>query len=241
MMQSTVNMMQPISFFLGISGNFTSLMIFLAPVGTFWRVIKKGSTEEFESLPYVATLLSSALWTYYGIIKPGGFLVATVNGFGAVVETIYVAIFLLYAPPKMKAKTAVLAGILDVGCLVATIFVTRLTLHGDTRIYSLGFLSSGITILSYCSPLAAMNTVIKTKSVKYMPFFLSFSIFISGGTWPAYAVAVRDYFVGVANGSGFILGAAQLFLYFLYRNAEPSICEPLLAPADDEADKANQV
>jgi solute carrier family 50 protein (sugar transporter) len=70
--------------------------------GTFWRIIKHRSTEDFESLPYVCTLLNSSLWTYYGIIKPGAYLVATVNGFGILVEIIYVSLFLIYAPVKMR-------------------------------------------------------------------------------------------------------------------------------------------
>lgn len=73
--------------------------------GTFRRIVKHKSTEEFESLPYICALLSACLWTYYGIVKPGAFLVATVNGFGIVVETIYVALFLIFAPPKMKVTT----------------------------------------------------------------------------------------------------------------------------------------
>ena len=68
--------------------------------GTFWRIVKNRSTEEFESLPYVCTLLNSSLWTYYGIIKEGEILVATVNGFGVVVEAIYVTLFLVYAPTR---------------------------------------------------------------------------------------------------------------------------------------------
>lgn len=70
--------------------------------GTFWRIIKHRSTEDFESLPYVCTLLNSSLWTYYGIIKPGAYLVATVNGFGIVVEIIYVSLFLIYAPVEKR-------------------------------------------------------------------------------------------------------------------------------------------
>ena len=72
--------------------------------GTFWRIIKRGSTEEFESLPYICTLLNSALWTYYGIIKPGALLVATINGFGILVETIFVTLFLIYAPAKSRVR-----------------------------------------------------------------------------------------------------------------------------------------
>lgn len=75
--------------------------------GTFWRIVKQRSTEEFESLPYVCTLLNSCLWTYYGIIKSGEILVATVNGFGAVVEVVYVTLFIVYAPPRFRVSTLI--------------------------------------------------------------------------------------------------------------------------------------
>ncbi|KAK9287778.1 hypothetical protein L1049_016218 [Liquidambar formosana] len=214
--------MEGLSFFIGVIGNIISVLLFLSPIGTFWRIIKHRSTEEFESLPYICTLLNSALWTYYGITKPGGLLVATVNGFGIVVETIYVALFLIYAPPRVKAKTAVLVGILDVGCLAAAILVTRLALQGDVRIDAIGFMCAGLNIVMYGSPLAAMRTVVTTKSVEFMPFLLSFFLFLNGGIWAFYALLVRDIFLGVPNGTGFILGTAQLVLYAIYRNAKPS-------------------
>lgn len=66
--------------------------------------MKRRSTEEFESLPYICTLLNAALWTYYGIIRPGSYLVATVNGFGVVVEIVYVTLFLIFAPKKMRVS-----------------------------------------------------------------------------------------------------------------------------------------
>jgi len=51
-----------------------------------------------------STLLNSSLWTYYGIIKPGSYLVSTVNGFGVIVETIYIALFLKFADKKMRVS-----------------------------------------------------------------------------------------------------------------------------------------
>ncbi|KAF5952273.1 hypothetical protein HYC85_010217, partial [Camellia sinensis] len=124
--------------------------------GTFLRIVKHQSTEEFESFPYICTLLSSSLWTYYGITKPGSYLVATVNGFGVVVEVIYISLFLLYAPPRMRAKTATLVGILNVGFPVAAILVTYLRMQGDLRIDVIGFMCAGLNIVMYASPLAAM-------------------------------------------------------------------------------------
>ncbi|XP_050239960.1 bidirectional sugar transporter SWEET17 isoform X2 [Quercus robur] len=214
--------MEVVSFSIGVIGNAISVLMFLSPVGTFWRIIKHGSTEEFESLPYICTLLNSALWTYYGIIKPGALLVATINGFGILVEAIFVTLFLIYAPAKSRAKTAILFGILDVGFLSAAVLVTQLALQRETRIDAIGFLCAGLNIIMYGSPLAAMRTVVTNKSVEYMPFFLSFFLFLNGGTWTIYALLVRDYFLLVPNGSGFLLGTAQLVLYAIYRKPRRS-------------------
>ncbi|KAH7513383.1 hypothetical protein FEM48_Zijuj12G0194200 [Ziziphus jujuba var. spinosa] len=126
--------MESLSFFVGVIGNIISVLMFLSPARTFWQIIKQGSTEEFESLPYICTFLSSFLWVYYGITKPDGLLIATVNGFGVLVETVYIALFLFYAPAKMKVKTGILVGILDVSFLTAAILLTRLALKGDSRI-----------------------------------------------------------------------------------------------------------
>lgn len=69
---------------------------------TFLRVVKSKSTEDFEGLPYICTFLSSALWTYYGLTKPGALLVATVNMAGMLLEFVYITLFLIYSPPLVK-------------------------------------------------------------------------------------------------------------------------------------------
>ncbi|XP_016696125.1 bidirectional sugar transporter SWEET17 isoform X2 [Gossypium hirsutum] len=145
-----------LSFVVGTIGNVISVLVFLSPIGTFERIIKHKSTEDFQSLPYICTLLNSSLWTYYGITKPGGLLVATVNGFGIFVEAVYVGLFLTYAPKKMKLKTGVLVGILNVGFVASAIVVTQLALESETQIGAIGLMCSGLNIIMYGSPLAAM-------------------------------------------------------------------------------------
>lgn len=66
--------------------------------------MKKKSTEDFKGIPYITTLLSTCLWTFYGLLKPGGLLVVTVNGSGAILHIIYVTLFLIYAPEPLKVK-----------------------------------------------------------------------------------------------------------------------------------------
>ncbi|KMT14239.1 hypothetical protein BVRB_4g075980 [Beta vulgaris subsp. vulgaris] len=222
--------MDKLSFIIGVIGNIISVLLFLSPLNTFIRIVRKKSTDGFESMPYVCTLLSTCLWTYYGIIRPGALLVATVNGFGALVELVYVALFITFAPPTMKAKTAKLAAILDVGFLGAVILISNLMLEGETRINMIGTIGAGLNIIMYGSPLVALKTVIKTRSVEYMPFLLSLFSFLNGGIWTVYAALVKDFFLLVPNAIGFILGTIQLVVYVCYMNPskEQQYNEPLI-------------
>ncbi|KAJ1407665.1 SWEET sugar transporter [Sesbania bispinosa] len=142
------------SFFVGVIGNIITILMFLSPLKTFLRIIKHRSTEEFSSFPYICTLLQSSLWTYYGIMKIEEYLVATVNGFGIVVETIYIILFLIYAPRKMR--TGILVGIMNVGVVGAAIIATQLALQGEARSGAVGIMAAGLNIVMYASPLVVM-------------------------------------------------------------------------------------
>ncbi|KAL8222771.1 hypothetical protein R6Q57_020170, partial [Mikania cordata] len=163
---------------------------------TFWRIMKKRSTEEFECVPYICTLLNSSLWTYYGITKPGSYLVATVNGFGVIVEIVYISLFLIYAPPRTRAKTATLVGIVDVFVFTGAVFLTQFGMEGEMRINVIGFMGAALNIVMYASPLSAMRLVWITKSVEYMPFLLSLFMFLNGAVWTFYAFLVQDLYLG---------------------------------------------
>ncbi|KAL4202848.1 hypothetical protein AMTRI_Chr02g265580 [Amborella trichopoda] len=220
--------MEDLSFFFGILGNVISILVFASPIGTFQRVVKKKSTENFKGLPFVCTLLSTSLWSYYGLLKPGGLLVLTVNGVGVAMEAIYVSLFLFYAPKNVKVKTAMLVLVLNVGFLGLVIMVTMLLLHAPLRLQVVGFLSAALTLGMYASPMAVMRRVIVTKSVEYMPFFL----FLNGGVWFLYSLLVGDFFIGVPNGIGFILGATQLIVYAVYRNSKSTDQKPDMEELD---------
>ncbi|KAL6964710.1 hypothetical protein U1Q18_035768 [Sarracenia purpurea var. burkii] len=208
--------MANLSFIIGIIGNIISILVFASPISTFIRVVKKKSTEDFNGLPYITTLLSTSLWTFYGLIKPGGLLVATVNGAGAVLQFIYVTLFLIYAPKDVKVKSIKLAAILDVGFLGSVMVVGLVAIHGHFRLIFIGVICSALTVGMYAAPLSSMRTVIKMKSVEYMPFSLSFFLFLNGGIWAVYALLVKDFFIGIPNAMGFVLGSFQLVLYTIY-------------------------
>jgi solute carrier family 50 protein (sugar transporter) len=111
---------------------------------------------------------------------------------------------------------------LDVGFPAAAILLTQFMLHEEMRIDVAGLLCVIFSMIAYASPLSAMKTVVTTKSVEYMPFLLSFIFFLNGGVWTIYALLSKDWFVGIPNGSGFLLGTAQLILYAMYWKPKPS-------------------
>ncbi|KAJ0979785.1 hypothetical protein J5N97_015259 [Dioscorea zingiberensis] len=228
--------METLLFFIGVIGNIISVFMFASPIKTFWRIVKNQSTEDFEPTPYVVTLLGSSLWVYYGLTKPDGLLVATVNTVGILLETIYVSLFLLFSSSSsIRMKTAMLVIGLDIGFFGLVVLATQTLMNGSLRLSIIGIICACLNILMYGSPLAIMKTVINTRSVEYMPFFLSFFLFLNGGVWALYAILDHDIFLGIPNGIGFLLGTFQIILYMIYMN--PSVSKH---KADQEKSQQHQ-
>ncbi|GLJ05146.1 hypothetical protein SUGI_0012010 [Cryptomeria japonica] len=214
-------MKDALHFIFGLFGNITALALFLAPMITFYKVKKRGSTEEFSGIPYALTTLNCLLYTWYGLpfITAHNILIVTVNGAGAALEFFYVCAFLIYAPPNPRIQLMkILSGILGLFTIVAVISLFGLHHHNTRKL----FVGSSATVVSVCmfaSPFSSMRVVIRTKSVKYMPFFLSLCVFLCGTSWSVYGILAKDPFVAVPNTIGACLGLAQLVLYFIYRES----------------------
>ncbi|PIN27141.1 hypothetical protein CDL12_00096 [Handroanthus impetiginosus] len=71
----------------------------------------------------------------------------------------------------------------------------------------------------YGSPLVAMKQVIQTKSVEYMPFYLSFFSFLASSLWMAYGLLSHDLLLASPSLVGSPLGIVQLVLYCMYRKS----------------------
>lgn len=69
---------------------------------TFLRIYKKKSTEGFQAIPYVVALFSAMLTLYYGMLKPNGVCLITINSIGIFIESAYILLFMIYAPKDAK-------------------------------------------------------------------------------------------------------------------------------------------
>ncbi|KAJ7945885.1 Bidirectional sugar transporter SWEET [Quillaja saponaria] len=163
----------------GIIGNVISFGLFMSPIPTFVKIFKAKAVQDFKPDPYIATILNCAMWSFFGLpfVHPDSLLVVTINGAGFFIELIYVAIFFIYSP-WTKRKHIIIALIIEVIFMAAVVLVTLKVFHTTKdRSLIIGILCIIFNIIMYTSPLTVMHMVIKTKSVKYMPFTLSLASF----------------------------------------------------------------
>ncbi|XP_048230843.1 bidirectional sugar transporter SWEET2a [Ricinus communis] len=201
----------------GVAGNIFAFALFLSPIPTFRRIIRSQSTEQFSGLPYIYSFLNCLICLWYGmpIVSPEVILVATVNSIGAIFQFIYILIFILHADKARKLKMIGL--LVAVSALFAVIvFVSLNFFESHARQMFVGYLSVFSLISMFASPLCVINLVFKTKSVEYMPFYLSLATFLMSLSFFAYGMLKYDPFISVPNGIGTILGITQLMLYFYY-------------------------
>ncbi|THU58914.1 hypothetical protein C4D60_Mb03t19490 [Musa balbisiana] len=247
----------PWAFTFGILGNIISFMVYLAPLPTFYRVCRRKSTEGFHSVPYVVALFSATLWIFYAFVKTNAGLLITINAVGCVIETAYVVVYFTYAPKAAKVHhtrslnhfmqatdcdssdlkksvsglqmfTAKLVLLVNVGMFGLILVLTLLFARGAKRVEVLGWICMSFSVSVFVAPLSIIRLVIRTKSVEFMPFSLSFFLTWSAVVWFGYGLLTKDLYVALPNVLGFIFGVLQMVLYVAYRNPEKAMVEQKL-------------
>ncbi|KAJ7957509.1 Bidirectional sugar transporter SWEET [Quillaja saponaria] len=206
-----------LAFTFGVLGNIISFLVFLAPLPTFYRIYKKKSTQGFQSLPYLVALFSSVLWLYYAMLKSNATLLITINSFGMVIESIYIIIYIINASKEARKLTIKLFLVMNVGLFCSILLVTHFAFKGSLRVQVLGWICVFISVSVFAAPLSIVALVIRTKSIEFMPFNLSFFLTLSAIMWFAYGLFLKDICIALPNVLGFALGLVQMVLYGIYR------------------------
>ncbi|KAK2653788.1 hypothetical protein Ddye_013644 [Dipteronia dyeriana] len=214
----------------GVMGNAASLLLFTAPILTFSRVIRRKSTEEFSCIPYILSLLNCLIYTWYGLPivthKWENFLLVTINGLGILLEISFILIYFWFATPKAKMKSAaVVMPVLLMFCIIAAISAFLFHNHRNRKVF-VGSVGLMACVAMYGSPLVVVRQVIRTKSVEYMPFYLSFFSFMASSLWMAYGLLGHDLFIAAPNIAATPLGLLQLVLYCKYKKSGVTKEEP---------------
>ncbi|CAK9151752.1 unnamed protein product [Ilex paraguariensis] len=203
----------------GVAGNIFAFGLFVSPIPTFRRIIRNQATEQFSGLPYIYALLNCLICAWYGtpLVSTANLLVTTVNSMGAIFQLTYLILFITYAEKGQKLK--MLGLLLAVFGLFAIVVVWSLLVTDSAiRHGTIGFLSCASLISMFASPLFIIKLVIQTRSVEFMPFYLSLSTFLMSTSFLLYGIFNFDPFIYVPNGIGTILGVVQLVLFSYYSN-----------------------
>ncbi|KAG6424340.1 hypothetical protein SASPL_114757 [Salvia splendens] len=208
------------------AGNIVSFMVFLAPIPTFYQIYKKKSTAGFQSLPYIVGLFSAMLWMYYAFLKPDTTLLITINSVGCFIQSAYISFYLFFATKDARIQTVKLLLSLNVVGFGLVLFLTQFFATEANRGSIVGWICLVFSLCVFVAPLGVVGLVnlqrqvIRTKSVEYMPFLLSFFLTLSAVMWFFYGLLRKDYNIAIPNILGFSFGVIQMVLYLIYKKAK---------------------
>ncbi|XP_073904035.1 sugar transporter SWEET1 isoform X2 [Castor canadensis] len=165
------------------------------------------SVDSVQFLPFLTTDVNNLSWLSYGVLKGDGTLII-VNTVGAVLQTLYILVYLHYCPQK----TAALLGFLLLGYGYFWLLVPDL----EARLQRLGLFCSVFTISMYLSPLADLAKVIQTKSTQRLSFSLTIATLLTSASWSLYGFRLSDPYIMVPNLPGILTSFIRLWLFWKY-------------------------
>ncbi|KAI3799248.1 hypothetical protein L1987_34540 [Smallanthus sonchifolius] len=208
-----------LAFVFGLLGNIISFLVFLTPLPTFYKIYRKKSEEGYQAVPYIVALFSAALLLYYTVLKTNAYMIVSINCIGCVIEITYLAIYIFYAPKTSKISTLVFISIFNICGLGTVMLISMILVEGPKRVELVGWICAVINLAVFAAPLSIMRRVIRTKSVEYMPFMLSFSLTLCATEWFFYGFFVKIFYIAVPNIAGFLFGITQMILYCVYKDS----------------------
>ena len=227
---------------LGMLGVALAVLVFLAPLATMRAVCREGSLGGFDHLPFIAMLAMALLWMSYSFphVTPCLPEVLACNSIGVVLNVSYLGIFISYADASRRAAilTTTAAALALVAATVGAAVAYDRSGHTGAATVIIGYACVAGVIFAFGSPLAIVQTVIRTRSVRYMPLPLSMAMTLNCLTWTLHGVFTTETFVLVTNAAGLALGILQLIVYTAVAccctpRRDEGEAAPLKAPAAD--------
>jgi len=129
---------------------------------TFLRVYRKKSTEGFSSVPYVVALFSCTLWIFYALVKTNSSPLLTINAFGCAIESVYILLYLVYAPRPARLRALASFLLLNVAAFSLIAVVTLVLVAEAQRVRVLGSICLAFSMAVFVAPMSVI--VIYTRS-----------------------------------------------------------------------------
>ncbi|CAJ1062297.1 sugar transporter SWEET1 [Xyrichtys novacula] len=168
------------------------------------------SADNIQFLPFLTTCLNNLGWLYYGILKKDQTIIL-VNVIGALLQILYIFMYLYYAKQKrlVMSQTLVASGVLTCGWF----YFTKILPEGEVRLNQLGLTCSVVTVSMYMSPLTDLVEIVRQGDVKRLSFPLTVATFFTSTSWVLYGLQLDDYFIVVPNTPGIFTSLVRFYLF----------------------------
>lgn len=171
------------------------------------------STDNIQFLPFLTTCLNNLGWLYYGILKRDQTIVL-VNTIGALLQILYIIMYLLYTKQKRQVtmQTLVAGSVLFCGWFYFTVFLPK----GETQLDQLGLTCSVVTVSMYLSPLVDLVGIVRSGNVQCLSFPLTVATFFTSTSWVLYGLQLVDYYIVVPNTPGIVTSLIRFYLFWKF-------------------------
>ncbi|KAM9693040.1 sugar transporter SWEET1 isoform 3-T3 [Dama dama] len=184
------------------------------------------SVDNVQFLPFLTTDVNNLSWLSYGALK-GNWTLITVNAVGAVLQTLYILVYLHYCHRKRAVllQTTTLLVVLVLGFAYFWLLVP----DPEMRLQHLGLFCSVFTIrnsgqsgrFTMCLVRSVFHPfpqtkVIRTKSTQRLSFSLTIATLLTSASWTLYGFRLKDPYIVVPNLPGILTSFIRFWLFWKY-------------------------
>jgi solute carrier family 50 protein (sugar transporter) len=184
-------------------------------------VIKQKTVGQFTDVPLLLTMINCTLQVLYQFPQ-GNEQPFLINAVGMALNVAWLTIFMIYNENR-KMLLAKIIGVVLV-CVACEMVSVIMQATGSTEhqgIAMVGNLAVIFNIGMYAAPLAALGTVIATRSVETLPITIVLAVLLASFLWGFYGKWIGDYVIGIPNDIGVCLAFVQIIIWLKFRNAMP--------------------
>mmetsp|Transcript_82379 Transcript_82379/g.123636 ORF Transcript_82379/g.123636 Transcript_82379/m.123636 type:complete len:227 (-) Transcript_82379:210-890(-) len=215
------------SMFVSFCGNLApiaAIVVFCAPFPTIQQVKKDKSVGSLPLLPYSSMIGNCILWVAYGMLKHESKIWGT-NSIGLLLGGYYFLSFVKHSPrasptlpgtvqQHIGACVAVVLGIFVV--IVVSPFADPAEAIGNTAVF--------FCVAMFASPLAALKTVLVTRSAESIPLPFTIATVMNCFCWSVMGLLdMHDFNVYFPNLLGLAFGLAQVGLKLVFGHGNGKI------------------
>ncbi|WJX90981.1 hypothetical protein P8452_72820 [Trifolium repens] len=137
-----------------------SIAVLVPPINFVIQVVLTRNVESMPIALTVSLILSATLWFFYDflvkniyIYDPNGVLIISVNAIGCVIETVYVIVFITYAPVHARRSALILLMAMDISLFLSIVLAIQFVAAKKDRVTILEWICTSVSIVVLVPPI----------------------------------------------------------------------------------------